>query len=594
MPYRVLILCAVAVLVGIGGFLVYSAVAPTPATTRTIPTVPEPQQANWTLSEEEKAYLWDIEHHGNLLVSNGFKPLTEALVQGNRRALERSLAANFTGAEPSQLTSETLRTSVLDVTRGSGGDLLALPLSRADFIQRLMEWRMQFSSAPSAKLALMALSPVTRGKLDGPWQGTGQLRLWGEWERGKPAEVIAYLRYQIRQPTEENLAAGGWLTSCTITQVQLGKAEHFLFKEVAAERGINPRQFHDNWKGEDITSQTGGVYSCDFNRDGYTDLLITDIKGIYLYEGLPGGKFRDVTEQMGLNKESGRTTNLRACFVDLDNDGWEDLILGSQVFRNDQGRRFVRVELGAEVGQHTLFLPPDGSAIVAADYDRDGLVDLYLTRPGPMRAGDWLTGKSGDREGNHLYRNLGNFQFKDVTHEVGVDGDQRSSFTSAWLDADNDGWPDLYVINEFGDAVLYQNLGRSSPDGEVRFRPRHVAKIPCDFGAMGVAVGDIDNDNRIDIYSGNMYSKAGGRVIGNLRPDTYPEEVMARMRTFVTGSQLHHNLGDFRFEQLGKAWQVNDCGWAYGPALVDLDNDGFLDLHATCGFISRSRDEPDG
>jgi hypothetical protein len=237
--------------------------------------------------------------------------------------------------------------------------------------------------------------------------------------------------------------------------------------------------------------------------------------------------------------------------------------------------------------------PPDYTAIAVADYDGDGLMDLYVTRAGPPKIGSWLTGKSGDPQGNTLFRNRGEWRFEDVTKSAGVDGGQRSSFTAVWLDPDNDGKPDLYAINEFGDGVLYHNQGRQGV-GPVTFRERRLAPPPCDVGAMGVVAGDIDNDGRIDIYSADMYSKAGKRVIGNLKNGTYPDEIMARMRTFVTGSQLHRNLGDLRFEQVGQAWQVHDCGWAYGPALADLDNDGFLDLFATCGFMSRTRDEPDG
>src|SRR5262249_7032604 len=149
------------------------------------------------------------------------------------------------------------------------------------------------------------------------------------------------------------------------------------------------------------------------------------------------------------------------------------------------------------------------------------------------------------------------------------------------------------VINEFGDGVLYHNQGRG-PDGAVTFLPHRLTRHPCDFGSMGVAAGDVDGDGRIDLYCANMYSKAGNRVFGNLKPGTYPDRITAKMRRFVVGNQLHRNLGGLRFEQVGQSLQVNDCGWAYGPALVDLDNDGWLDIHATAGFISRSRDDPDG
>ena len=66
------------------------------------------------------------------------------------------------------------------------------------------------------------------------------------------------------------------------------------------------------------------------------------------------------------------------------------------------------------------------------------------------------------------------------------------------------------------------------------------------------------------------------------------------MRRFVTGSQLHHNLGNLKFEQLGQKYQIAGVGWAYGPALADLNNDGWLDLFATCGHISQDPSKPDG
>jgi len=167
-------------------------------------------------------------------------------------------------------------------------------------------------------------------------------------------------------------------------------------------------------------------------------------------------------------------------------------------------------------------------------------------------------------------------------------GGQRSVFSAVWLDINNDGRPDLYVPNEFGNGVLLLNNGKGA------FTEKTLVPGPGDFGTMGITCGDIDNNGQIDIYLGNMYSKTGSRIIGNVKPGTYPEDLMAKMRRFVSGSQLYVNQGDLKFTPVAQKWQMNDVGWAYGPALLDLDNDGFLDLFATSGFISLDRDKPDG
>jgi hypothetical protein len=361
-------------------------------------------------------------------------------------------------------------------------------------------------------------------------------------------------------------------------------------KDVAKERGLDPALLFDTWRtppdseGAQIVT-TGGIYVCDFDRDGILDVLITDVTHHALYKGLPDGTFRDVTTEVGLGQKLPQSSDLAglAAWVDIDGDGWDDLILGNHVYRNEGGKHFIDY-----TPLTNLKLPSHTAAIVVADYDRDGKLDLYVTRTGHVRASSWVDGTSGDEAGNLLLRNKGNWQFEDVTARAGAAGGRRSSFTAVWLDADGDGWPDLFVPNEFGNGVLLVN----NRDGTFREQP--LGPGPVDFGTMGVAAGDLDNDGRIDLYCANMYSKAGSRVIGNLRPDAYSPEVMAKMRQFVVGSQLHLNKGALEFEQAGPRMQVAAVGWSYGPALADLDNDGWLDIYATCGFMSRDPDKPDG
>ncbi len=534
------------------------------------------------LPPKERAYLWEIEHHGNLLVRHGFGPLAAALQKADAAALSRLLADDFAGADLNEPRRARAVNGGASVERLDDAGRPPVPLGRGAFVARLLEFRRPFTAAaPQVKLALMALGPRRRGQLDGAWEGTAQLRLHGEYAPGAPAEVVVVLRYELPRPTRAALARPGWLRAARVLQVLSTRAPRYLFAEVGRQRGLDASRLHDNWKSFPFFPVPGGVYVCDFDRDGILDVLVTDVNDRALYRGRPGGAFEDVTARSGLPREGeGRP---RAAWADLDGDGWEDLLLAGRVYRNEGGRRFADY-----TARCALLLPPDAGALVVADYDRDGRLDLYVTRNGQRGKNSWLDGKSGDPKGNYLFRNRGGWRFEDVTRASGAAGGQRSTFTAAWLDADDDGWPDLHVINEFGDGVLLVNRR----DGSFAGHP--LADRPADYGTMGLAAGDVNNDGHIDLYCANMYSKAGTRVIGNLAADAYPPAVLEQMRRFVAGSQLHLNKGGLRFEQAGKRLGVAAVGWAYGAALADLDNDGWLDLYATAGFVSRDRDEPDG
>ena len=233
-------------------------------------------------------------------------------------------------------------------------------------------------------------------------------------------------------------------------------------------------------------------------------------------------------------------------------------------------------------------MPHNRSSILVADYDRDGKLDLYLTRNGPPGNLSWLQGRSDDAKGNRLFRNLGDWKFEDVTKKSGTRGGYRSTFTAAWLDANDDGWPDLHVPNEFGDGVLLLNQRR-----------RHVhahalADRPADFGTMGLAVGDVDNDGRIDIYCANMYSKAGTRrdrqhEAGRLSTEGDGQVPPVRRRQ---PTAPEHGRRQVRAGRRGEATRLGRLGLR--TALADLDGDGFLDVYATAGYISRDRSKPDG
>ncbi len=541
------------------------------------------------LAEKEREFLWDCEHHGLVLSKHGLKGLADALSKADRAGLERLLAPGFVGhflASPREVSVDR---GYLTVVRHEDSGAPPEQVSADQFVTRLLELRKTFEKRPRAAVSLMLLAPERREAPSGPWRGSCLVRLWGEAREGQPAEVVFTLDFTAGPPSKEDLPKGKWLYAARITQSTVGWATHFLLHDVTAQSGLAAERIFDQWKEPDLLLQWGGIYVTDFNRDGILDVCVSCPKnGLFIYQGLPDGRFREVTEELGVPREprdlQGKRANPIVAFVDLDGDGWEDLIHGCHVYRNENGKRFRDVTL-----QTNLRLPTDLAGLAVADYDRDGRLDLYGFRSGGMKQDSWIQGKRGDGKENILWRNRGGWQFEDVTRKAGVGGGQRSTFTALWLDVNNDGWPDLYVPNEFGPGILYVNLG----DGT--FRERAVDG-PGDFGTMGATCGDVNNDGHVDLYAANMYSKAGSRIMNGLTccKHPYSPEVLHTMRQFVAGSQLYLNRGQRGLEPVGDRFKLRGVGWAYGPALFDMDNDGYLDLYATAGFRSKSRTEPDG
>lgn len=544
--------------------------------------------AKLPLAEAERVYIAKIETRALTLNQKGFPAFARALKTGDVKQVQFYLAPSFQGSlltfpETPNYASETLR-----IHRTVSGP----PPILENVATRLVEWRNRFAMDAKVELALMNLSPVSRSELDtGGWKGNCAMRIVGA--RSSPGEGKGEMMLKFDFETgklpdvDEIATAGGWIRSLRMSEGQEAIASHDLMVEVAKERGIDRSLFLDNWTSNIPPGQrpivTGGVYVGDLDNDGRDDILVTDEKGVFLFRAAQNGKFEQVGRDSGLPLDLQRVAN--AALGDFDGDGLADVLLDARSFKNLGNFKFQ------ETTERTGFRFGSATGFSLADYDRDGKLDIYVTRYYGQKVpraskNSWIDGPGGP--GNQLWRNLGNWKFEEVSLKANAQAGRRSSFTGCWLDANNDSAADIYVINEFGGGALLVNNGNGT------FREVHLINDAGDFGSMGMAVGDYNNDGNIDVYTANMYSKAGRRVMENLAPGTYPADVFAKMKRFVTGSEMYRNTGDLKFERIGKTLRVHAVGWAYGASLVDLDNDGYLDLYGTAGFVSVNKEEPDG
>ena len=332
----------------------------------------------------------------------------------------------------------------------------------------------------------------------------------------------------------------------------------------------------------------GGPVLADFDADGDVDLFLPRLHApARLYENDGTGHFEDVTAARGLELNTLRQGSNSGLFLDLDRDGRLDLAVGSKrrgllLFQN-QGGRFRDV-----TGGEPLAGAGEWESLVAADYDGDGRVDIYMTNYNLIDADHQPESYVDARDGlgNALLRNLGDFRFEDATVASGLGEDsERWSYAAAWADYDRDGDLDLFVANDYGPNSLYRNRG----DGGFEQVATEVGAE--DYGnGMGILWADVDGDLWLDAYVSNMQSFAGNRIT---RLESFPgsAEDRALYRRFSKGNTLLRNLGaeadgDVTFEDITDQAGVRGAFWAWGNLAFDYDSDADLDLFVCGGFYT--------
>ena len=338
-----------------------------------------------------------------------------------------------------------------------------------------------------------------------------------------------------------------------------------------------------------------GISAGDADGDGLDDLYIAQPSGLpnRLFRARGDGTFEDITERAGVGVLDDTAQSL---FADVDNDGDQDLVIATGtrplLFVNDGTGRFTPVP---DAFRFKRPLQGALTSVAMADYDRDGFLDLYLCvyqyfyGAGEEKAGTpapYYDARNGPPA--VLFRNDGTGRFVDVTEEAGLEpGNDRYHFAAAWADVDEDGWPDLYVVNDFGTNNLYRNRG--PVNGTVMFEDVAAAAGVLDHGAgMSATFLDYDNDGRLDIYTGNMWTASGQRVTASpaFMPEA-PSDVRALYRRHARGNALHRNRGDGTFDDVTVDAGVAMGRWAWASDALDFDSDGWDDLYVVNGMLTR-------
>ena len=354
------------------------------------------------------------------------------------------------------------------------------------------------------------------------------------------------------------------------------------------------RLYRNNGNGTftDVTESAGmrgnfysvGVAAADYDNDGYSDLFVAGANGYQLFHNNGNGTFSDVTEKAGLRRSHPDLANVfsvAAGWFDYDNDGFLDLIvinylkwspeidvtciskgvkaycspdnyagLPNLLFHNNGDGTFTDVSESSGIFRFV----GKGMGVAFADYDGDGFTDIFI---------------ANDTYRNFLFHNNGNGTFTETGILSGVayseSGKSVAGMGADFRDINNDGKPDIFMTDMFGEGFLYfRNLGNGIFEDETG--PSGIRGLAMRLTGWGTGIFDFDNDSWKDIFTCNA------AILDN---SEYVDGIPYKMRNTIV-----RNLGNGKFEDVsGTAGKDFQHAAAHrGAAFGDLNNDGRIDI----------------
>lgn len=339
----------------------------------------------------------------------------------------------------------------------------------------------------------------------------------------------------------------------------------------------------------------GGVAIGDLNNDQLPDIFFTaSVSPNKLYINKGDLKFIDVTKEAQLMDSPSWTTGV--AMADVNNDGLLDIYV-SRSGRLSEEQRTNKLFINQGPNENNIpqfkemakdFGLDDSSYSTQSlffDYDRDGDLDMFLLNHNVLtkRFEGFDRTKRTPLVGDKLYRN-DNGKFVDVSEKAGINGNEIGyGLGVAAGDLNNDGWPDLYVSNDYDEHdYLYINNQDGTFSEQSKTQLKHLS-----FYSMGVDISDYDNDGNLDIFTLDMVADDNFRLkasMSGMAPERFFQAVESGFHHQYMFNCLQRNNGNGTFSEVAHLAGIPNTDWSWSVLLNDLDNDGYKDVFITNGL----------